>query len=84
MKKSRFTEQQVAYGAPDQVGLISLAAQPRHDLEGAVADVLAGYAVLFPGDDLQAFRCPCRFWNGAQSITEEAAACLRWLFREGK
>ena len=48
------TEQQVAHSAADEIGLMVCIAQPRHDLQGAVADVLAGYAVLVPGNDLQA------------------------------
>ena len=50
-------QQQVAHGAAYQVCLVATAAQARHDLECAIADVLAGYAVLVPGDDFQAGLC---------------------------
>ena len=47
------SEQQVAHGATYQQALEALAAQARHDLEGAVADVLPGNGMLIPGDDIQ-------------------------------
>ena len=58
-------QQQVAHGAADQIGLVSLAAQTGHYLEGTVADVFAGYAVLIPGDDIQSKWCLCRFGKRA-------------------
>jgi len=54
------TQQQVAHSAPYQVGLVAVAAQAGHDFESTVADVFAGYAMLIPGDDIQASLCLCR------------------------
>ena len=51
---------------------MSLIAQSRHDFERAVADIFTGYAVLIPGDYVQAIVCLWRFWTGAKSITEVA------------
>ena len=47
-------QQQVAHSAADKIGLVTLVAQARHDLQGAVTDILAGDTVLIPGDNVQA------------------------------
>ena len=70
-------KQQVANGAAHQIALESLATQSRHNLEGTVANIFAGNAVLIPRYDVQTgIRLLAALEAGNSSITGQSAiAC---------
>ena len=65
-------QEQVTYRASHQVGLVALVAQSRHHLQCAVTDILAGDAVLIPGNDVQTIFLPVAMGVGtaAKSNTD--------------